>query len=1040
MNDLRKTILLLGLLLLQTLGWSQQTTVYTDALLAFKTAEVHFEQGLYGNAQGEYTQVIELLRPLQDADVELLRSKAELGYAKSAVRLELPDGEKLMLDFIRSHAPDPISNQALIELANFYYNSKKYDKAVEYFSQIPTAQLSAEEKSEVRFKMGYAFFVRKKFTKAKDNFQQVKNLENEYYYPTNYYYGLCEFFLGNYDEAVRSFRLVERSRLYKGHVPYYVAQIYFAQSDYDQLVSYVEPKINDSKLKKRKELNQLLGQSYFEMGDYQRALPYLEYYAERSGKLREEEFYQLGFTQYKNQKYKAAVKSFEQLSGTQSQLGQYAMYYSGDAYLKIGMKKAARNAFGKARRLGFDPSVTEESEINFAKLSYETGYYSDAISSLQRIQPTSTYYSEAQSLMAEIFVTTRDYERAMTILEGINNKTPQLREAYQKVAYYRGMQLYRDNQTDQARQHFIKSNTEPINATIKASCIFWLGDIAHKNKQYNESIRLLNQFLTLSKTLTDLPEESSVYTANYTQGYNYLKQNNYTTALQFFTESVNGINRNKPFIRSAFVKDKVLGDATLRAGDCNFKRNRYNDAIRFYDDAIRNRYSDFVYALYQKAIIEGLRGNTTDKILNLEDIADNYAASKFADDALYALGVTYQEIGQLNSAIQPLRKLISDYAQKSDLVIPALIRLGLISYNQGNLQTSIEYYKQVFGYNPSPAERKSTLAALEEIYVDDLGDPDGYTRFLETIPGVAIDASGKDALNFRAAETQYNNGNYNRAIQGYDDYLRKFPNGENTLVAHFHRGECHFQLKQYAPALTDFEYVLNQGQGRYYAKSLRLAALISYNFSLDFNKSYSYYSKLEEVALDEDMRFEAQLGAMQSAYRINNPTAVTQMASKVANNPSANLNQRSIANFYLGKIAYDNKDYDAALAAFDQVIRLIDSEEAAEARYLIAEIYYFKRNLSAAEGACNQAIQDNSAYPFWIAKSMILLSDVYADMGDLFDARAVLEALIENYDGDQGLIQEAQNKLNALNQQANQSSRIESTDPNVFEFEEDGGN
>ena len=75
MNDLRKTILLLGLLLLQTLGWSQQTTVYTDALLAFKTAETHFEQGLYGNAQGEYTQVIELLRPLQDADVELLRSK-----------------------------------------------------------------------------------------------------------------------------------------------------------------------------------------------------------------------------------------------------------------------------------------------------------------------------------------------------------------------------------------------------------------------------------------------------------------------------------------------------------------------------------------------------------------------------------------------------------------------------------------------------------------------------------------------------------------------------------------------------------------------------------------------------------------------------------------------------------------------------------------------------------------------------------------------------------------------------------------------------
>lgn len=1038
MNDLKKAIFLLSLLFLQFPVWSQQTTVYTDALLAFKSAEAHFEQGLFGKAQDEYTQAINLLRPLQEDEATLLRSKAKLGYAKSAVRLELPDGEKLMLDFIRSSAPDPIANQALIELANYYYNSKKYDKAVEYFSKVPSSQLTSTEKSEVRFKMGYAFFVRKKFNQAIDNFKLVKNLENEYYYPTNYYYGLCEFFLGNYDEAVRSFRLVERSRLYQGHVPYYIAQIYFAQSDYDQLVDYVEPKINNSSLRKQKELNQLLGQAYFEMGDYERALPYLEYYGERSGRLREEEFYQLGFTQYKTGKYEAAVRNFEELATIQSQLGQYAMYYSGDAYLKLNLKQEARNAFGKARRLGFDPSITEESEINYAKLSYETGFYADAISSLQRIQPNSTYYSEAQSLMAEIFVIARDYEGAMTILEGINNKTPKLREAYQKVAYYRGMQLYRDNQIELARQHFVKSNTEPIDPSIKASCIYWLGDIAHKNKQYNESIRLMNQFLTLAKTQTNLPEESSTYTANYTQGYNYLKQNNYTTALQYFSESVNSINRNKPFIRSNFVKDKVLGDATLRAGDCNFKRNRYNEAVQFYDDAIRNQYADFVYALYQKAIIEGLRGNTTDKIINLEEIADNYSQTKFADDALFALGVTYQEIGQLNSAVQPLRKLVSDYPN-SDLVIPSLIRLGLISYNQGNLQTAIEYYKQVFGYNPDPNERKGVLAALEEIYVDDLGDPDGYTRFLETIPGVAIDASGKDALNFRAAETQYNNGNYTRAIQGYDDYLRKFPNGENTLVAYFHRGESHFQLKQYAQALTDFEYVVSQGQGRYYAKSLRLAALLTYNFSLDFNKSYQYYSKLEEVALDSDMRFEAQLGAMQSAYRINNTAAVTQMAAKVANNPSANLNQRSIANFYLGKIAFDNKDYDEALAAFDQVVRLIDSEEAAEARYLMAEIYYLKRNLPSAEQACNQAIQDNSAYPYWIAKSMILLSDVYADMGDLFDARAVLEALIENYNGDQGLIQEAQNKLNALNQQASQNSRIETTDPNLMEFEE-GGN
>ncbi|MCB0625680.1 MAG: tetratricopeptide repeat protein, partial [Saprospiraceae bacterium] len=146
---------------------------------------------------------------------------------------------------------------------------------------------------------------------------------------------------------------------------------------------------------------------------------------------------------------------------------------------------------------------------------------------------------------------------------------------------------------------------------------------------------------------------------------------------------------------------------------------------------------------------------------------------------------------------------------------------------------------------------------------------------------------------------------------------------------------------------------------------------------------------------------------MQSAYRINNTQAVYEMAGKVSNNPSATVQQKATANFYLGKMAFDNRDYDAALSAFNKVVQINTGEEAAEARYLIANIAYLRRDLSAAENLANRAIQENSAFPYWVAKSMILLSDTYADMGDLFNARAVLEAIVENYDGDQTLLNEA---------------------------------
>ena len=201
-------------------GWvaAQETTVYTEAYHAYKRGETFFADGLFAKAQNEFRQTIDLLPPTNLADSELLRTKAELGYAQTAVRLEQPDGEKLILDFIRNYSPDPIANQALIEIANYYFDSREYDKAIGYLSKVPVSGLSREERSAVKFRLGYAQFVNKNFALAKANFREIKDLETEYFYPANYYLGLCHFYEGNYDDAVRQFRLVERSNKYDDYI------------------------------------------------------------------------------------------------------------------------------------------------------------------------------------------------------------------------------------------------------------------------------------------------------------------------------------------------------------------------------------------------------------------------------------------------------------------------------------------------------------------------------------------------------------------------------------------------------------------------------------------------------------------------------------------------------------------------------------------------------------------------------------------------------------------------------------------------------
>jgi TolA-binding protein len=365
--------------------------------------------------------------------------------------------------------------------------------------------------------------------------------------------------------------------------------------------------------------------------------------------------------------------------------------------------------------------------------------------------------------------------------------------------------------------------------------------------------------------------------------------------------------------------------------------------------------------------------------------------------------------------------------------------LGLIAYNQGNRQGAISYYKQVFSHNPKKDEADAALAALREIYVKDMGDPDGYAAFLETIPGYKLDNIGRDTLAFDAAETAYENGNYERAVTGFSDYIKKYPNGVNILQAYYHRGESYYVLKQYSNALKDYEWILSKGQSRYYVDALGKAALIAYHNEKDFKKAYDLFTKWETVANNASDRFEAQMGAMRAAYRLGDVNAVQTAARKVANNPSATDAHVATAEFYLGKIAYDKKDYNAAMSSFQRVIKLSDDEQTAEARYLVASIHYLRRDLEKAKEQCLENNNESSGYPYWVGKSLLLLSDVFAEQGDLFSARTVLEALIENYENQtDDIIPTAKQKLEALKRQAAGESRLDKNLDN--KFMDDGGN
>ncbi|MGB3799179.1 MAG: tetratricopeptide repeat protein, partial [Lewinella sp.] len=595
-----KRFLLPGLLLfvLSLRLPGQATTVYTEAWRTYKQAEDHRQKNLLDKAKREYEEVATMLLPVHEPEAELLRVQAELYVAKLAVRLGNSDGEKLILDFVRRYQPDPIANTALLEIANYYFDENNLDKAIEYYLMAPRDMMTSEEQSQVNFRLGYAYFVQKDFDEAKRYFQFSRNVQGEYYYPTNYYLGIIQFFEGNYDLAAEQFEIAEKDPQYADYIPYYLAQIYFAQRRYDELIAYAAPRVENggSSMRNRSEMEQLLGQAYFERGDYAAARPLLESYAQGNRRLREEELFQLAFAQYQTQDYDLAKETFQEVSRQDTEIGQSANFYLGDIALRQGDGVGARSAFAAASRQNFDPEMQEEALFNYAKLSYELGYPADAITAIQQLPQTSSFYPQGQRLLADVFTTTQDFAQVLTILDGMPNRSPELDEAYQRAAFMRGLQLLGQGELVESKSLLEKSLQRPVNNTHRAQALYWLADLANRQEDYATSINLTNQFLTLARSVEGLPPQSSLYTANYLQGYNYLKQDNYASALNYFTAAVEGIERNLPYITDTDVRERVLGDAVLRAGDAYFSRNQYDLAARFYDDAIQRQTIGFVYA------------------------------------------------------------------------------------------------------------------------------------------------------------------------------------------------------------------------------------------------------------------------------------------------------------------------------------------------------------------------------------------------------------------------------------------------------------
>ena len=626
---------------------------------------------------------------------------------------------------------------------------------------------------------------------------------------------------------------------------------------------------------------------------------------------------------------------------------------------------------------------------------------------LKLIPKDSPHFSEAQSIINKVLLSFRDYQEASKLLVEMQKKNggKELNEANQTINLNLGVQFHQKKDFKQAQTYLLKSLETPVKPNLEAISLYWLADISNREKKYAESISYLNRYS--AKADVKLPEETSIVSANYLQGYNYLRSEKMDNASSYFQKVVDAFDNNKKNYTKPEINQRILGDATLQLANVFLVSRNYEKASRYYNEIIQKNYPAIDYAMYQKAIIEGFKGNTLGEITLLESLVNKYPKSGLADDALLLIGQISQEINQTQQAIKAYERLVSQYNTTSEKICEAFNGLGTSYYNLDNFNESIKNFKKVFSFNCDSSDKDLALSGLEEVYLNKLNKPDEFIAFKASIPGYEVNANERETIAIRSADIRFENQDYRGAVEGYTNYLKQFPSGTNRAKAFFFRAESYIKIQNYTNAAQDYESTVALHPNSFSERALEKAALTYLNLK-NYAKALVNFRLMETRASEEDKKIEAQVQIIVCAYQLKDRSILMEYADKIQRNPVISQYEKTEANYYLGKLLLELKEFNQGISALEQVSKQPDAAQKDEANYLISQYYLSLKDIARAEQFSMAGFQEYiNAY--WAAKCGLVYVDTQIEIKKYIKAKIVLDQLEADFAQEDGI----SNEINA---------------------------
>lgn len=1000
---MKKTILFVCATLLSLTIQAQKTKTYTTEDRLYYEGKEMYDIKQYNTA----FRYLEEYLTGKDVDRDPYYGEAEYYLSCCAYEMGRKDTRGRLVRFLKNNPYSPHANRVQFLLGSLSFDRGKYKEAAQdYFAFVKPTKLNKKEQADYFYRYAYSCLQLQDYAKAKEMFVTLQNMgDYNYEKSSRYYKAYIDYQEKNYNLALPAFISLQDDANYEAIVPYYITQIYYSKGMDEKVFEYglglVDKYPNN---KNNTEIYRIVGECYFKKNDYNSTIDYLSKYAEGTDQILRNNIYMLGTSYCKTNQWEKAIEELKKVTPIDDEMSQNAYLSLGNAYLKVKDKDNARMCFQQASKMEYDKDVQEEAMYNYALAVYDGSYsaFDESVKVFENFLdkfPDSRYRDSIFDYLINIYLTTKNYDAAYASIQKIKNKNAAILQARQRILYCMGIQSFSVGDYEKANEFFTKSLIDKqYDYNIEAETYYWRGEANYRTNDIKAATQDFHSFIGCAGA-RNCPEFNQ---AHYNLGYCYFSNKSYSSALTWFRKFVNIEDKNKT----------LVADANNRIGDCYFIARDFSNAEKSYAKVYALKGSGADYACFQQGFVQGLQKNYTGKINTLQKLIATFPNSEYIADAMYEIGRSYVMKKDYKNAIESYDKLSRQFFH-SPLSRKGKLQTAMLYDEMEDFDKSVKIYKSLVEMFPNSEEAKTSLEGLKRIYFEQ-NNIDGYAQYVENLGGIAkFEISEQDSLTYLAAEKLYLLGKYQEAINSFNKYNDKFTNSIFSENSHFYLGLSYYNIGENKLAKSQLNMIASQSCSPHLEEALSTLSEIEMKEG-EYNDAVNHIQRLLEIAEQVENRDKAKILLMRCYKELNKVDEAITAADVIirSDKPDPKVQREAL---YTRAKCYEQKN-EIIYAVTDYKV-LSDNcmdEYGAEANYKIAAYAFNDGKAAEAEKQIFDFIEKNTPHQYWLAKSFVLLSDIYVSQKKDFEAKQYLLSVRDNYKGKDDIAMEIKARLDDI--------------------------